>query len=444
MIWNRVFWKEIVLILILGLGCRFVNAQDKLQMELLSTEDGLSQGMINDILQDREGFIWIATKDGLNRYDGYHFKVFTNDPNDPWSISGNTVELLFEDTKGRIWAASDNAGLNIYDKNTGHFHHINYNPKTPGGLTGNNISAIVEDSSGFFIVGIDNKELNMFRLDEELSNAHLDPQVVRIPMPPQKINQTTAHPLLKGIGIDTKNRVWVGVQDAIYQLDVQKATLNLSIEGYSIGSVFANPDGSIWTCGGPQSLLHWDGEKATKYLNDFKDAGDILVDQNQQLWLLRIDSLLGLDISKWKPDDLVDQPSEDYFFRWQPKTSLGDFLFTNMTVDRSGILWVGSSGLGLYKVNPKYLKFAHFLPGVSVRQISPTHSNQIFIKSYLLEWYDETGTFLHHDPLQNGNSPKRHIDYLLTSQSGDYWIRQPDHDGANKKKKKYSAVTEEV
>ncbi|MFK7807696.1 MAG: ATP-binding protein, partial [Saprospiraceae bacterium] len=72
------------------------------------------------------------------------------------------------------------------------------------------------------------------------------------------------------------------------------------------------------------------------------------------------------------------------------------------------------------------------------------HSNQIFIKSYLLEWYDETGTFLHHDPLQNGNSSKRHIDYLLTSKSGDYLIRQPDHDGANSTIKKYSAVTEEV
>ena len=68
--------------------------------EAISTSQGLSQGMVFAMLQDREGFIWVATKNGLNRYDGYSFNVFTNDPYNKNSLSSNTVTALFEDRQG--------------------------------------------------------------------------------------------------------------------------------------------------------------------------------------------------------------------------------------------------------------------------------------------------------------------------------------------------------
>ncbi|AEE49987.1 two-component regulator propeller domain-containing protein [Haliscomenobacter hydrossis] len=64
------------------------------QLEVLNSTQGLSQGMIYDILQDRNDFIWFGTRGGLNRYDGYTFKVLKNDPFDPFSISDNTVQAL--------------------------------------------------------------------------------------------------------------------------------------------------------------------------------------------------------------------------------------------------------------------------------------------------------------------------------------------------------------
>lgn len=72
------------------------------QVQTFTTAEGLSQGMIYDILQDRDGFMWFATKDGLNRFDGYRFEVFTNDPFDPFSIAGNEVVSLLEDKQGNI------------------------------------------------------------------------------------------------------------------------------------------------------------------------------------------------------------------------------------------------------------------------------------------------------------------------------------------------------
>src|SRR6187401_2346062 len=100
------------------------SAQKTPDYETLSTAQGLSQGMVFDLLQDEEGFIWAATKNGLNRYAGYSFKVFSNDPYNAHSLSSNTIVKLFEDSKGRLWAGTEDAGLNVYDKKSGKFHRI--------------------------------------------------------------------------------------------------------------------------------------------------------------------------------------------------------------------------------------------------------------------------------------------------------------------------------
>src|SRR6218665_3824435 len=88
-----------------------VFAQHNLNYEAISTAEGLSQGLINDMLQDKEGFIWIATKGGLNRYDGYTFKTFTTDLQDPNSISSNAISNLLEDSKGRLWIGTYDGGV---------------------------------------------------------------------------------------------------------------------------------------------------------------------------------------------------------------------------------------------------------------------------------------------------------------------------------------------
>ena len=83
-----------------------VDQQD-VRFKRLSTVDGLSQTMVTSILQDDQGFIWFGTQYGLNRYDGYKFKVFKHDPGLPDSLSGVYVLALFKDRSGKIWIAND-------------------------------------------------------------------------------------------------------------------------------------------------------------------------------------------------------------------------------------------------------------------------------------------------------------------------------------------------
>lgn len=89
----------------------------------LSIDDGLSQGYISAVLQDRNGYLWVATMGGLNRYDGYSFTVYQNE-DDTNSITSNNVQGLFEDGEGRLWIVFQNGALDLFDMENNRFRHI--------------------------------------------------------------------------------------------------------------------------------------------------------------------------------------------------------------------------------------------------------------------------------------------------------------------------------
>ena len=173
----------------------------------INTSDGLSNNYVSDIYQDRTGFLWFATDDGLNRFDGYEFKVYRNNPNNSHSISDNTVISFSDDREGNLWIGTKNGFVNKYDAATDQFvkweiksditkenpinvlyvdkrgyvwigtyrsglyrlnpvdgkiDHWLFSPDNPASLTNNLISAIVEDELGNFWIGTFNG-LNRFR-----------------------------------------------------------------------------------------------------------------------------------------------------------------------------------------------------------------------------------------------------------------------------------------
>lgn len=97
-----------------------------LPFRALTIEDGLSQGMVNAIIQDAYGFMWLATKDGLNRYDGYSFTVFRHDPEDSTTVRNNYIYSLLEDKQGRLWVGTSE-GLDLFDRTTETFRHVRSN-----------------------------------------------------------------------------------------------------------------------------------------------------------------------------------------------------------------------------------------------------------------------------------------------------------------------------
>ncbi|MBK7228392.1 MAG: hypothetical protein IPH97_05925 [Ignavibacteriales bacterium] len=93
-----------------------IFAQNRsLQFENFTIDDGLSNNSINCILQTRDGFLWIATKDGLNRFDGQNFKIFKNDPSNSKSLTENYVMSLLESEDGTFWVGTWGGGLLKFD-----------------------------------------------------------------------------------------------------------------------------------------------------------------------------------------------------------------------------------------------------------------------------------------------------------------------------------------
>ncbi len=96
----------------------------------LTTVDGLSQGYVTAILQDRRGFMWFATRDGLNRYDGNTFLAYKHNPNDSHSLNSNFIQDLAEDDHGNLWIAT-NTGVNKFDPTTERFTRCLSDPDNP-------------------------------------------------------------------------------------------------------------------------------------------------------------------------------------------------------------------------------------------------------------------------------------------------------------------------
>ncbi|MEJ2507691.1 MAG: two-component regulator propeller domain-containing protein, partial [Ignavibacteriaceae bacterium] len=95
------------------------------------SENGLSQNTVHYILQDNDGFMWFATEDGLNKYDGYNFTIYKNDPHDKNSISDNFIWTIYQDKSGILWIGTNSGGLCRFDREKDRFISFKNDPSNP-------------------------------------------------------------------------------------------------------------------------------------------------------------------------------------------------------------------------------------------------------------------------------------------------------------------------
>ena len=115
-----IFYKIIFILLFFLVG--ILQAQDKkIVFDRIMIDDGLSQSSVYSILQDKKGFMWIGTEDGLNKYDGYSFTIYRSDPENPFSLSNNFIKTIAKDQAGVLWIGTYGGGLNKYNQDNDHF-----------------------------------------------------------------------------------------------------------------------------------------------------------------------------------------------------------------------------------------------------------------------------------------------------------------------------------
>ncbi|MFK7907486.1 MAG: two-component regulator propeller domain-containing protein, partial [Chitinophagales bacterium] len=165
----------------------------------ITTNEGLSSNMTRAIIQDKEGFIWMGTSNGLNRFDGKNFRIFRHDWDNPNSISDSHINCLLEDSKGFFWIGTMRGGLCRY-REDGTFDVFRHHPDIPNSISDNQVHCIYEGRKGELWIGTQNG-LNKFDYEKEHFESYIHN--------PADSNSLSQQPVLS-ILEDRNERLWVG------------------------------------------------------------------------------------------------------------------------------------------------------------------------------------------------------------------------------------------
>jgi signal transduction histidine kinase/CheY-like chemotaxis protein/sugar lactone lactonase YvrE len=189
------------------------------QFRQLAMEEGLSNNEVYTVIQDKQGYIWLGTFDGLDRYDGYTFKVFRHDQTEPRSISGNLIRALYEDDKGRVWAGTFSDGLNLYDPDSKTFKHYRHVPGDPTSLISDSIWSLGSAPDGSLLVGTFDSGLDV-----------LDPDTGKVRhFPAGSGPQAPSNNQINDIFVDSRNHIWLATLSGLDEFDPSGHTPPLHI-----------------------------------------------------------------------------------------------------------------------------------------------------------------------------------------------------------------------
>ena len=332
-----------------------------LRFSYLNTEHGLSQNSILDITQDHQGYIWIGTQEGLNRFDGHEVTLFERNAFDNTSLSHNWIWALMVNNSGELWVGTDGGGINIYDNQTGTFRTIRHDPANDETISSDRTSALFQDSRGNYWVGTVNSGLN--RIDGETG------EVTRYQTDESRIDSLPNNSILT-IYEDTRSRLWIGTDGGgLARFDRstnsfirhQHNESEHSISHNTVAAILEDRDGRLWIGTRDGGVNKFDAEtgKFQRYLHSTNDptslsnnlVRDILQDRDGTLWIATDNG-----INEWNPES-------DGFARYHSKdsdsSSLSDNRLSALYQSADGVLWVGSF-LGVNKWNFLSDAFTHY------------------------------------------------------------------------------------
>ncbi|MEO8672175.1 MAG: two-component regulator propeller domain-containing protein [Tahibacter sp.] len=244
---------------------------DNVHFRAYGTAQGMSQATTRVITQDRNGFIWIGSQDGLNRFDGYGFRVYKSDRDDPWSLSQNHVWSLAADPDGSLWVGTQAGGLNHYDPALDRFTAYRADPAEQQAIAANHVTALLIDRDQRLWIANSAGRLQWFdraaqRFDSTPIGVHASMRMVR------SMRQAA------------DSSVWLGAREGLWRVDADgthltevRAGAELPLDVYSIEQT---PDGDLWIGTAENGLyqLHDDGSLVRHFSSDPAAAEPVLHD----------------------------------------------------------------------------------------------------------------------------------------------------------------------
>jgi signal transduction histidine kinase/ligand-binding sensor domain-containing protein/DNA-binding response OmpR family regulator len=461
-----------------------IHEYQNLRIEGLTVEDGLGSNNINVIYQDRFGFMWFGTTDGLCRFDGYEFKTYKKNPLDSLSLSGVEVNDIIEDYEGVMWLATNN-GLNKFNRDKDNFTSYLHDPSDPASLSENNVTSILEDSRRNFWVTtsggglllfnrhqgtfkqyarddnkkyslgsnivydiIEDKEHNLW-LSTSKNGLYLmirsEEKFIPFLSPdfPSSDKEFFFH---KNLYEDSKGNIWISTRRfGLYIFN--PSTKRFTHIGQSMGKLNSNivydfiQDnlGTLWIATDGGGINLYDPQKGSfSYIK--KQEYDRYSLYSNAIRTFYIDNAQSLWIGTTKSGVNVIHKEQKKFFtlREQPlkKNTLSGSNILSIFEDKDKNIWIGTDGDGLNKYNPQTGKIKQFvhdpnnpesLPGKVIKCIYEDREKNMWLGTYadgLIQFDRNTDQFISYrnDTANNLSISSDYVWKIYEDSENNLWI----------------------
>jgi len=347
-----------------------------LRMEHIGVANGLDEGSVNSIMQDRQGYIWIATQGGLHRYDGHKFKIYTAVPFDTTSLSTSWVNYTSEARKnGDLWVTTFGGGLDRMDRATGTFKHYLHNPNDSTSISGDLTFYALQGRNGDLWVSTYNTGLNLMRAGEDGKFEHFR----HIPGDPTSLTSDS----LGWISEDADGMIWVGSVNGLNRIDpkTDKITRFLYDPNIAAHFNFSNVINKMYFPPDKPGILWLTTSNGLVRLNSKTGGHERFLMTPNKGSLSAKNALDAIAPDPGDPNVLwIGGPGNGVFrfdmrtkkftsYRHDPRdpNSLSDNIVQSIITDRSGTIWVGTYNNGVNKFNPGAVNFTNLKnePGIS-------------------------------------------------------------------------------
>jgi len=333
-----------------------------------SIRDGLSQSTVSAIVQDQRGFMWFATEDGLNRFDGQAFSIYNVRVSEPASLSNSIVTSICEDRFGALWVGTED-GLNRYDRHQERFVRYYSDPENPRSLASNRVSLIYEGRGGTLWVGTRDGGLNKLVYDDIVGLTQETAEFFHY-----QNHDHAGHGLasdeITALCEDRVGAMWIGTPHGLHRLHPERGVFSgyrhdpddpESLSDDDVRCIYEDGDGALWigTAGGLNRFDVRTG-RFKHYRHDDNDPASIsddlvvalFIDSKGTFWVGTNDGLNTFDPSTGRFTSYVRDYGDPY--------SISDPAVTCIYEDRSEVLWVGTNSGGVNKLSLTHKKFTHF------------------------------------------------------------------------------------
>ncbi len=376
------FWLLVIFILPVNLTgqVRDVN------FDFISADKGLSQNTIHSILQDKQGFMWFATEDGLDRFNGYSFTAFKNDPRDKNSISDNFIWTIYEDHEGTLWVGTNNGGLCKFNRDRQNFTIYKNDPANPTSLSNNNVRAIYEDHEGTLWVGTNNEGLCKFNRSRQNFTIYKND-----PANSSSLSNNNVRAIIE----DEEGNLWIGTEGGgLNKFDRKTGkffrynyTQNdpHSLSNDEVLSLFNDKKGDLWV-GTLSGLCKFNRQKndftrilenkAALNSHSYSMINSIIEDKSGKIW---IGTGGGIFLINKQEEKFVNIDLSSLNFNNISNNILSLF------EDRTGIIWIGTAERGIAKYDRERMRFLLF-------KHDPSDPNSLSYNTIRSFYQDDPGT----------------------------------------------------